>query len=330
MERNIKIERYKPGREKEVLKLLQGSGRRFQLADIPVAAGEIKQEDFEKFVLGHKDFKPEDVFLAISKDELLGIMCIRKEENKGLVPVLVIKNHYLERVGPFLLRKAEESLLQVDRVIIGVGVGLIPLISWIREKEERNLVQFLLSQGYRKSHDIRLHMALEVKNFKTPDNLEKLEEQCNRKGIHFRPCLNENELENVFQKFDLRRGYVEELRIQKRLDLIHLAFLKNRIIGYCSYLGRSLGRNELVFGPIEVAEELRGKGIGTVLLVKSLQDVIKKESAPRIVLSTHRERVRFYSQVGFEIISKHTLMEKSFMTIETRKQWKFIKKSLWP
>jgi len=249
MERNIKIERYKPGREKEVLKLLQGSGRRFQLADIPVAAGEIKQEDFEKFVLGHKDFKPEDVFLAISKDELLGIMCIRKEENKGLVPVLVIKNHYLERVGPFLLRKAEESLLQVDRVIIGVGVGLIPLISWIREKEERNLVQFLLSQGYRKSHDIRLHMALEVKNFKTPDNLEKLEEQCNRKGIHFRPCLNENELENVFQKFDLRRGYVEELRIQKRLDLIHLAFLKNRIIGYCSYLGRSLGRNELVFGP---------------------------------------------------------------------------------
>jgi len=96
---------------------------------------------------------------------------------------------------------------------------------------------------------------------------------------------------------DLSRGLFEE-------DSILLAVDKGRIIGFCQYEGSH-------FGPFGVRDEYQGKGIGSVLLAKTLYQMrIKGYHCAWVLWTGMRAAEGVYGRLGFTITRKFAIMKK--------------------
>ncbi len=97
---------------------------------------------------------------------------------------------------------------------------------------------------------------------------------------------------------DLTRGLFEE-------DAIFLALKDSRIIGYCQYEREH-------FGPFGVIDEFQGKGIGSVLLARTLYQMRLKGYHSAWVLWTGEQAAKgVYGQLGFTITRRFAMMKKA-------------------
>ncbi len=75
------------------------------------------------------------------------------------------------------------------------------------------------------------------------------------------------------------------------------------MIGYCQFEGAH-------FGPFGVADKYQGKGIGTVLLGRTLERMRAKGLHNAYVLWTDDVAAKVYSKFGFEETRRFAVMKK--------------------
>lgn len=87
-------------------------------------------------------------------------------------------------------------------------------------------------------------------------------------------------------------------------DAILVATDKEKIVGYCQYDGEH-------FGPFGVAEAYQGRGIGSVLLARTLLQMRLRGHHSAFVLWTGERAPRgVYGKLGFEVTRRFALMRK--------------------
>lgn len=87
-------------------------------------------------------------------------------------------------------------------------------------------------------------------------------------------------------------------------DSIFVAVDGNRIVGYCKFRGEH-------FGPFGVAETHQGKGIGTVLLARTLRQMRLEGHHAAYVLWTGERAARgVYTRLGFTISRRFAILRK--------------------
>lgn len=96
---------------------------------------------------------------------------------------------------------------------------------------------------------------------------------------------------------DLTRGIFQA-------DQIFVAVKGEEIIGYCQFEGAH-------FGPFGVAEKYQGKGIGTVLLGRTMEHMRAKGHHNAYVLWTDDLAAKVYSKFGFTETRRFAVMKKS-------------------
>lgn len=96
---------------------------------------------------------------------------------------------------------------------------------------------------------------------------------------------------------DAARGYA-------RYDQIVVAWLGEEVVGYCQFDGEH-------FGPYGVRADLRGRGIGTVLMVRCLQAMRERGLHHAWVLWTSDETAhRIYARFGFRETRRFAVLRK--------------------
>lgn len=96
---------------------------------------------------------------------------------------------------------------------------------------------------------------------------------------------------------DLTRGLYQE-------DCIFVAVDKGKIIGFCQYEGGH-------FGPFGVSDKYQGKGIGSVLLAKTLYRMrVKGHHSAWVLWTGMRAAQGVYGRLGFTITRRFAIMKK--------------------
>jgi ribosomal protein S18 acetylase RimI-like enzyme len=104
---------------------------------------------------------------------------------------------------------------------------------------------------------------------------------------------------------DARRNLIALTRGLFDEDAILLAMDGNRIIGYCQYEREH-------FGPFGVSNEYQGRGVGSVLLARTLERMRQKGYHSAWVLWTGMRAARgVYGRLGFSVTRRFALMKKT-------------------
>ena len=136
----------------------------------------------------------------------------------------------------------------------------------------RPLLHFLLSRGYAEQKQA-LSMDAPIVLFQVPDNVIAREARLRSDGIAVRPYQRTDLLEFLgFLEQTMPTDWVrvERANLKKissgtfSTDNITVVTHAAKIIGYCQFEGSH-------FGPFGVSEGFQGRGIGTVLLARTLE-----------------------------------------------------------
>ncbi|MFV0255086.1 MAG: GNAT family N-acetyltransferase, partial [Erysipelotrichaceae bacterium] len=82
---------------------------------------------------------------------------------------------------------------------------------------------------------------------------------------------------------------------------------QNKIIGFCM---RKMDGNDSRFGPIGIAKEYQGKGLGGILLELFMQEARKSQIYYLYFLWTGGTNINFYGKHGFSIVREYHLYRK--------------------
>jgi GNAT superfamily N-acetyltransferase len=103
---------------------------------------------------------------------------------------------------------------------------------------------------------------------------------------------------------DARRNLIDLTRGMFQEDSILLAVDKGKIIGFCQYEGDH-------FGPFGVSDDYQGKGIGSVLLARTLYQMrIKGHHCAWVLWTGERAAKGVYGRLGFTITRRFAIMKK--------------------
>jgi len=160
-----------------------------------------------------------------------------------------------------------------------------------------------------------LSMDTELPLFKISSKVEEKERELAASGIAIRPFTRSDLIAYLnFLEANMPADWVRVARSNLRditrgifhLDQIFVAVYENtqEIVGYCQYEGSH-------FGPFGVAEKHQGKGIGTVLLARTLERMRAKGYHNAYVLWTDDVAAKVYSKFGFKETRRFAVMRKS-------------------
>ncbi|MCL4511650.1 MAG: GNAT family N-acetyltransferase [Bacteroidetes bacterium] len=183
-------------------------------------------------------------------------------------------------------------------------------------KEYSDAISFLKKSGFEETYR-PLSMDTQLPLFKVTREAEEKEKRLQENGILIRPYMRNDLLS--FLKFleasmpsdwvrvsranlrDLTRGIFQTDQI-----FIAVSDRDNDVIGYCQFEGAH-------FGPFGVADKYQGKGIGTVLLGRTLERMRAKGYHNAYVLWTDDVAAKVYSKFGFKETRRFVVMRKSIV-----------------
>ena len=312
-----RIRCYEPGDEERIVGLWNSV-----LVKDPVS-----MDVFERKVLLDPNFDSSGAILVFDEENLVGyVQClVRKypnfydglEEDKGWISVLAATSGH---VGKLLLERANKFFEERGRKEVWFS-SYTPNYFWsgIDAESYPELHRVLLANGYR---DVYQALAMDAElwpNMIHPPNIGQVEEALSKEGILVRE-LNTKELVALL-KF-LRENFSADW-YRHCIDLLSRGALKeqiivavrngNEVVGYCQFWGNegfhwsAAGEH---FGPFGVREDLRGKGIGSVILYRCLQNMKKLGIHRAFFLWSDPEAARLYERFGFKLTRKFTVMKK--------------------
>jgi len=320
---SVKIRFYKPGDEDQIVSLWNKCLTRDQI-DLKV---------FERKVLLDPNFDARG-FLLIEKDHrLLGFsynivrkypILYREVENdrdRGWIVALgILPEIYETNLGDKLIQESINFHRRNGKKIV-LYSPYVPnyFFPGIDVEAYPHEYSILLKNGFievKGAEGLAMDSALWPK-FKYPANVEEKEEKLRKEGIEIKALSTPYiyPLMKFLEKHMPADWYrhARELLLHDRKDQVFIAVKGTEVVGYCQYWGGE-GYEWYMpgshFGPFGVREDMRGKGIGTVLLYKCLKAMKKNGIHNAFVLWTGEKAKKLYERFGFKITRKFKIMKR--------------------
>jgi len=322
-DRTFRIRSYNGGDEEEIV----------ELWNLCLLRDPITLEVFERKVLLDPNFDPEGCLIAEEGRRIIGFILalVRKfpmyskglEEDRGWITALFVHpEHRGKGVGDALLQGALSYLRSNGRKEAwfspytpnyfnpGVDIDAYP-----------EGVKFLEKHGFS-----RVYTALAMSghlwpDFKVPEEVQTIEEQLRREGIVVQFLQTKYIyafLKFLLEKFggDWYRHSLEMLQRGCAKDQILIAVKDGReVVGYCQYFngeGYDWEKPGEHFGPFGVREDMRGRGVGTLLLFKCLERMRQREIHHVFLLWTEERAAKLYRRAGLEVARRYAIMKNLF------------------
>lgn len=288
------------------------------------------------------------VYDPISRDRFIQEVVLDDNFDRNLALVLLVEGRVrgfclgIKRKYPYLTRGLEEQrgwiscmfvhpefqrqgygqkiLEEEERRLAGLQTEEITLCAYSPnyftpgvDKNYRSALKFFEKNGYVRGVDA---VSMERELFShvlSPDVRQKVE-RLKEEGIMFRRFTfedGEKLLDFVGREFDA--GWVRNVREAMKKGEAERTILiavdkDSRVVGYCM---RKIDGRDARFGPIGVAEALRSKGLGGILLELQMAEMKKQGIYHMYFLWTHGAAMRFYERHGLKVYRTYQLYRKS-------------------
>jgi mycothiol synthase len=284
----------------------------------------ITEELLERKVLLDENFERDSLLLAEVDGKIAGIVTcfvlnkpiekVGNREDTGYIQAMGVVPELRGRgVGAKLLAAAEDFFRKRGRKIIVIA-PYTPnyFVPGVEKDRYADGIKFLQGHGFAEYSEAIAADALISKFELTPEVLEK-EKQLAAAGITIRHYEREDLVDFIqFQRDHMPGPWVEDAR-RNLLEMTHgryppdsiwLAIARDRIIGFC--------QNEREhFGPFGVADDNQGKGIGTVLLARTMYQMrINGYHSAWVLWTGERALKGVYGRLGFTLTRRFALMKK--------------------
>jgi ribosomal protein S18 acetylase RimI-like enzyme len=258
--------------------------RQYQQSDLAALAGflnknfqfdTLSEDLLEDKLTGDPFWDAQKALLCLDGSEIIGFMqsVIRdiRGQRFGYIKLMAVAQQYRRQgIASFLYRQLEKQFRQ-DRVDI-VRIYDVPLNYFMPGIDPRytEALCFAMRNGFERFGDTsNLIVDLQSTELDTDEHEQKLL----RSGIEIiRPALKKKQqiLDFVGQDWALWTHEVE-MAFRDEPPSIHVAYLNSQIRAFSAYNGNNKGTGW--FGPMGTHADLRGKGIGSILLKRCLKDM---------------------------------------------------------
>jgi mycothiol synthase len=313
---NLSISPYSDSVRDEVLALWTSA--------LPLDA--ITPDTLETRVLLDENFDPETFLLARSNGELAGFvlgihakrMPLGDADPNGVrcwITALGIRPTLDGRsVGGFLLTEVEKRFKAIGKNECRVA-GYPPgyFTPGIDTRAYKPLLEIFQANGYSVFHEA-LSMDAPVVLFTIPEKTLEIEQKLRSDGIEIR-SYRRNDLVR-FMEFLEKSMPSDWVRVERRNlrkiveggfhpEQVVLVTKGDEIIGYCQFEGSH-------FGPFGVSDAYQGRGIGTVLLARTLERMRQEGYHDAWVMWTDDLAAKVYSKFGFKETRRFAMLKKTF------------------
>lgn len=153
--------------------------------------------------------------------------------------------------------------------------------------------------------------------FNHPPKITEREERLRREGIEVKVSTTKYLYPLMrFLKEHLQGDWyrhARELLLHNRKNQVFIAVKGREVVGYCQFWdgeGYEWYMPGSHFGPFGVKEDMRGRGIGTVLLYKCLKAMKESGIHNAFLLWTGKEAKRLYERFGFKVTRVFRILKK--------------------
>jgi len=313
---NLTITPYTDAAREELLKLWA--------AALPLDA--ITLDTLETRVLLDENFDPLTFLLARSNGELVGFvlgihakrMPLGDADPTGdrcwITALGVRPDQDVTAVGNFLLAEVEKqfkAFCKRECRIAGYPPGYFT--PGIDTRASKPILDLLQSNGYEVFHEA-LSMDSSIVLFTVPHKTVEMERQLKKDGIDIR-FYRRSDLVR-FMEFLEKSMPSDWVRVERRnlrkiveggfhTEQIVLVTKGEEIIGYCQFEGSH-------FGPFGVSDAYQGRGIGTVLLARTLERMRQEGYHDAWVMWTDDLAAKVYGKFGFKETRRFAMLKKAF------------------
>jgi len=319
----LKVRSYCPGEEEEIVNLWNQC----------LLRDPISLKVFERKVLLDKNFEAEGFLLAEVNGKLLGFSynVVRKfpilrdehltDREKGWIVAFGILPNAPLKVGEALLKASLEFHANRGRRIIlyspYVPNYFFPGIDVEAYPREYNLLRKFGFEELAGAEALAMDAML-WPEIKKPENIIEIESRLEKEGIVIRNV----ETRDLYPLMKFLREHMpadwfrhaRELLLNDRKEQVFVAMRNREVVGYCQYWGGESYEwytPGCHFGPFGVREDMRGRGIGTILLYKCLQSMRKNGIHEAFLLWTGEKARRLYERFGFKVTRRFKVMKKT-------------------
>ena len=312
---SVSITPYSDAAREELLRLWS--------AALPLDA--ITVDTLETRVLLDENFDPETFLLARSNGTLVGFvlgihakrMHLGDADPEGdrcwITALGIHPESNVKELGGLLLSEVEKKFKKLGKKecrISGYPPGYFtPGIDIRAYKQYLDLLTF---HGYEVFHEA-LSMDAPIVLFAVPEKTIGIEKTLNSDGIEIR-SYHRNDLVR-FMNFLEQTMPSDWVRVERRNlrkiveggfhpEQVMVVTKGDDIIGYCQFEGSH-------FGPFGVSDAFQGRGIGTVLLARTLERMRQEGHHDAWVMWTDDLAAKVYGKFGFKETRRFALLKKN-------------------
>jgi len=285
----------------------------------------ITVDTLESRVLLDENFDPDTFLLARSDGMLVGFVLgvqakrlpLGNADPAGdrcwITALGVHPGAQLDIVGDRLLKEVEtrfKALGKRECRISGYPPGYFT--PGIDVRAYSSLLKFLRAHGYADFHEA-LSMDAPIVLFTVPEKTVEIQGKLLSEGIEIRPYRRTDLVQ--FMEFLEKTMPSDWVRVERRnlrriseggfrAEQVMVVTHQDGIIGYCQFEGSH-------FGPFGVSEAYQGRGIGTVLLARTLERMRHEGHHDAWVLWTDDLAAKVYGKFGFKETRRFALLKKT-------------------
>ncbi len=312
----MNIRGYESGDEQSIVQLWNSALRNDPI-NMPV---------FERKILLEPNFDPRGCILAFESATLVGYaQCMVRrypnyhdglEQGKGWITVFMAGT---PAVGDAVLRSAGDYFAAKGANQLWFS-GFTPNYFWpgIDASSYPHLHKMLLDAGYVDASEALAMDAPLWPEFRLPPDIDEIERRLEKEGIVVRSPETADLvslLDFLRTNFsaDWYRHCLDQLSAGASKSQFTIAVRGREVLGYAQFWDGDgydwWGPGEH-FGPFGVKESQRGKGLGSVILKRTLENMRKSGSHHAFFLWTDRRAARLYERFGFRVSRRFTVMRK--------------------